>query len=487
VIDLLISHGIVITMDPERRVIENGAVAILGDRIVAVGPTEMVLRSHPQAQRVIKASLKVVLPGFIDGHAHAGHGLVKTMGTDTGEAWYQAVEQIYTEGSTEAFWEAEALLSALERLKCGTTTGVSYLGGGESIMRTDDPAYGAAYCRAVAQVGNRAFLAVGPGRPPFPRRYAQWTGQDWREVMVSFEQQLATCETLIQGWHGQADGRLRLCLCFPTHKPDSDSLSPAEFQLLRTQAQATRNLSRQYKLLFTQDGHTQGTIQFAHEQLDLLGPDVFLSHCTNLTSEEIDICRRTDTRVVHNPSAIFSILGRCPVPELLDAGVTVMLGSDGTAPDRSYDMFRHMFQCMHYHRTYYHDPSYLPPGKALEMVTIDAAQGLGLAHELGSLEPGKKADLILVDLYKPHTYPLNMPVYRTVYFANGADVDTVIVDGKILMEQRVVQTVDEAKVLDMAQRETEAMLERTGLRHLLEIPDGFWGHSRFPNRGPKSG
>ena len=174
-----------------------------------------------------------------------------------------------------------------------------------------------------------------------------------------------------------------------------------------------------------------------------------------------------------------SIQGRCPVPELLDAGVTVMLGSDGTAPNRSTDMFRHMFQCMHYHRTYYHDPAYLPPGKVLEMTTTDAARGLGMEKEIGSLEVGKRADIILVNMFKPHLYPLNMPVYRVIYFASGGDVDTVIVDGKILMENRIVKTVNEEEVLERAQREAEAMFDRMQLRHLLKTPDRFWGHSRY--------
>jgi cytosine/adenosine deaminase-related metal-dependent hydrolase len=167
------------------------------------------------------------------------------------------------------------------------------------------------------------------------------------------------------------------------------------------------------------------------------------------------------------------------VPELLDAGVIVMLGSDGTAPDRSYDMFRHMSLCMHYHRRHFQDTSYLPPGKVLEMATIDAAQALGRDSEIGSLEPGKRADLILVDMFKPHLYPLNMPVYRIAYFVNGADVDTVVVDGKVLMEGRKVLTMNEADVLEFAQRETEAMLDRTGFRHLTELPPKFWGHSRY--------
>ena len=167
------------------------------------------------------------------------------------------------------------------------------------------------------------------------------------------------------------------------------------------------------------------------------------------------------------------------MPELLDAGVTVLLGSDGVAPDRSYDMFRHMFQCMHYHRTYFHDPSYLPAGKVLEMVTIDAARGLGMEDEIGSLEAGKKADIILVDLYKPHLYPLNMAPYRIACYANGADVDTVFVNGKLLMENRQVKTVLESEVLDLAQTAIEKAIDRTGLQSLLEIPEHFWGHSRF--------
>jgi 5-methylthioadenosine/S-adenosylhomocysteine deaminase len=134
---------------------------------------------------------------------------------------------------------------------------------------------------------------------------------------------------------------------------------------------------------------------------------------------------------------------------------------------------------MHYHRTYYHDPTYLPPGKVLEMVTIDAARALGMEKEIGSLEVGKRADIILIDLFKPHLYPLNMPVYRIPYFVSGSDVDTVIVDGKVLMEKRQVKTVNESEILEMAQRETEAMLDRTQLRHLLQIPDRFWGHSKY--------
>jgi cytosine/adenosine deaminase-related metal-dependent hydrolase len=296
--------------------------------------------------------------------------------------------------------------------------------------------------------------------------------------MISFERQLATSETLIQRWHGKGDQEINICLMFPVYKPGTNGPDQPPEEV-KAQARAVRDLCRRYRVRFTQDAHMRGTIKVAHERLDLLGPDAFMSHCVDLSDEEIEICRRTETKIVHNPSARMSISGRCPVPELLDAGVTVMLGSDGSAPDRSYDMFRHMFQCMHYHRTYYHDSNYLPPGKVLEMATIDAARALGMEKEIGSLEIGKRADMILLDMFKPHLYPFNMPVFRVPYFANGADVDTVIVDGNVLMENRRVKTVAEDEVLEMAQRETEAMLDRTGLRALLETPDRFWGHSRY--------
>jgi 5-methylthioadenosine/S-adenosylhomocysteine deaminase len=470
--DILITGATIISMDPGRRVLENAAIAIVADRIVAVGPTQE-LEARYAASEVIDGTNKVVMPGLIDGHGHAGHGLVKSLGTDTGE-WYGATEVLYAKGSTVDFWRADALLTAVERLKFGVTTGLTYFGGGDSVMRTDDPRYGDAYLQAIDDVGVRWILAVGPRRAPFPRTYTHWDGDSSQDVEVTFEKQLEVTEYLIQNWHGKGDGRVNIAVMFPTHHPENGALSDAEMEDLVYRTNATRDLSREYGLLFTQDGHTTGTVKFAND-LGILGPDALLSHSTELTDEEIEICAQTNTRIVHNPSAIASINGRCPVTELLEVGVTVMLGSDGVAPDRSYDMFRHMFQAMRYHRRHFRDASVLPAGKVLEMVTIDAARALGMEDEIGSLEVGKRADLIMIDMMQPHLMPMNMPLYRIAYFANGNDVETVIVNGEILMRDREVLTVDEAQVLHLAQQEIDAALERTGLQHLVATPEGFWG------------
>ncbi|MBM3573883.1 MAG: amidohydrolase family protein, partial [Alphaproteobacteria bacterium] len=443
----------------------------------AVGPTAEIMARH-RASRVIDGARKAIMPGLIDCHAHAGHGLVKTMGGGRGDLWNEACGTIYTVGSTPDFWYAEARLAALERLKCGTTCGVSYLGGGDDVMRTDEPVYGERHCDGVAEVGVRSYVAVGPNRPPYPKRYASWQGMTRRDHEVTFQNQLDTCATLIDRCHGSANGRVRICLTFPVHHRELGPEQERQIDVIKLQARAVRDLGRRRKVLFTQDGHRNGSIAEAGTVFDLLGPDAFFAHSIELTERDIAMARDSDTRIVHNPSAIMSIRGRCPVPELIDAGVTVALGSDGTAPDRGADMFRHMFQCMHYHRRHFRDARILPQGKVLEMATIDAARTLGAAHELGSLEPGKKADIILIDMFKPHLYPLNMPVYRVVCFANGADVDTVIVDGQVLMEGRRVLTVDEADILDQAQREAALMIERIGGADLLAQPEWFWGASR---------
>jgi cytosine/adenosine deaminase-related metal-dependent hydrolase len=122
----------------------------------------------------------------------------------------------------------------------------------------------------------------------------------------------------------------------------------------------------------------------------------------------------------------------------------------------------------------------LPPGKVLEMITIDAARALGVEDELGSIEPGKKADLVLLDLFKPHLVPINMPLIRITHFANAADVDSVIVDGQILMRERKVESLDEVSVLENAEKEAMEMLKRSGLAHLTHEPATFWNQSGLP-------
>ncbi|NKC33357.1 amidohydrolase family protein [Falsiroseomonas selenitidurans] len=465
--DLLLRGGVVITMDPARRVLPDGAVAIKDGRIQAVGPRAEVEAAHPDAAQVIEARGRAILPGLIDGHAHAGHGLVKTLGNNDSAAWTEACRVIYTLASPPSFWRAEAKLAAFERLRFGVTTGVSLLGGGDSIGRVDDIAFTDAHAQATEAVGIRSILVLGPTRPPFPRPYV---GPDGVERPVSFEQQLDVITAGVETWHDK--GRVKVATLMPVYREAKHD--PAKVKEIERQGHLVREAGRSRGAAFHQDGHRQGSIEMADRMFGLLGPDAWLSHCTELTEADIETLVRTGASVVHNPSAIAAVRGYCPAPRMMEAGITVMIGSDATAPDRSGDMFRHMFQCIRLHQRHYRDETVLPPGKALEMVTIDAARGLGLGHEIGSLEPGKLADVITVDLSAPHMVPANMPVARVVYFANGHDVVDVVVGGDVLMRNRTCPQLDATEIATAAWRETDAMLDRAKLRHLA-VEDPGWG------------
>jgi len=467
----------VITVDKDRRVLMDGAVAIEKDRILDVDETEKIVKSY-EADIVIDAAKMAVLPGLFDGHAHAGHSLLRTLGMHN-ETWYKACNDIYAEGSTEEYWAADAALLNLERLKFGTTTGITFFGGGDSIMRVDDPKYAAKHCDEAEKIGIRTYLAVGPRRPPYPNRFAEWHGAEKREYIVSVEKQLEVCEAIIHENHGRANNRINIAMMFPTPHPERKPIVGEALEHLKYVAGLTNELRRKYDLMLTMDGHNTSTIKFCHEELDMSGPECVYNHSTELLEEEIKLCAETCTNISHSPSAVASMIGRCPVPELIEAGVNVVMASDAGAPDRSFDMFRHMFQCKRYHGRHFRDSNVLPPGKILEMTTIDGAKALRLEDQLGSLEKGKKADIILVDLNKPHFYPLNMPVDKITYFANGNDVDTVIVDGEILMQGLEVKTVDEYKIMEDAQEQLELALGRVDSSSLYDLTENYWRKSHY--------
>ena len=200
-----------------------------------------------------------------------------------------------------------------------------------------------------------------------------------------------------------------------------------------------------------------------------------------MLEEEILILKKTGAHASHCPYAINAIGQYCPAPELIDAGASVSLGSDAPAATTNppFDQFMVMRGAQWLQMVRFKDPNVMPPGKLIEMVTIDGAKAFGLDKQIGSLEPGKKADIILVDMFKPHLVPIFTEWDRIVFEASGHDVDTVMVDGKVLMEHRKVKTVDEVKVMEKAQEEAEKMVEKAGVQPFMKIHERFWGHSRY--------
>lgn len=479
-IDLMIHAGLAVTMDDGRRVIEDAAIAVSGGRILAIGPKEEVERRFPHAAETVGGPFMAALPGFIDGHSHCGHGLVRTLGGDDYSIWRIACRDIYLGAATVDFWRADARLSALERIKAGVTTTASYLGGGDENNRSDTPLIAQNYADAFTSVGPRLVLGIGPTRPPYPRTFVQFDGEAPRPVEVDFETQLSVCRSVLESL---PNDRVKVAITAPVVNPDLHG--GPHFDELCDVARRMKALAEEYGAVLMIDGVTGGTPSYARG-LGILNERTLLSHSINLQPDDIAAIVESGATVAHNPMSGSAVWGRCPVPELLSAGARVIVASDGLAPDSGADMFRVMRQCMHYNRTASGDMHVLPPGKVMTMTTIEPARFFGLSSRLGSLETGKVADIALVDLRQPHLYPGKMPLFQLAYSGTGHDVDTVVIDGKVAMRGRKVVGVDEDAILDAARLETERALERAGLTHLLETPASFWSkaYDRPPYVGP---
>ena len=472
-LDLLIHDATLITMDEHRRVLRHTSIGILGKRIHVICAAKEA--KDFAAKKTLGGAKRLVIPGLIDTHAHAGHGLTKTLGTGgagmSGD-WDDFMEGIYFRGTTTDFWKAEARLSGLERLKFGVTTGMSMLG---SYPRYDDLVYAQAHVEGMVDVGLRDILGIGPPNPPFPKTFVDWNGADrGPEKVFSHADAFDKTRDAVKRFHG-GHGGLTLCYPTPSGVGYRDGLTREE---LVQQNAAMKAISEEFGVPV--HGHAyQGDILYAYNQFDILGPNLSLAHVTGISDEEIRILADTGTHVLSGPMTNAYINARCPVVELLNQGVNVAFCTDASAPNRTYDLLEKLRVGLWLHRSHFKDADVLTAGKALEMITIDAARALGLDAELGSLEEGKKADVVVIDALKPHLYPLWQEPLRIVYQASGHDVDTVIVDGRIVMENRIAQTVDEAAILADAQKEAEKMLDRTGFHKSAELPARFWRSTHY--------
>jgi len=477
-VDILIENGTIITMDKERRIIERGSVAILEDRIVDIGKES---ETKYDADKVINAKNKVVMPGLIDAHGHAGHGLIKTICEHSSNEWEAFADRVYRHFTTKESWYVEGLLSAAEKLKFGTTCGVSFLGGGVT-FRSDDPVFADMHAKAIEDAGIRGIFGIGPSGLYYPlgsTGFSTYQGAERVESEVTFENSLKITETVLRKWSRPGKGRVHACLALNRVSPSSKEAKAEEIDAIAGQAAEIRRLADNYKVSIMSHAHG-GEVEFAYRNHPFsLGSDVQLVHCDGISEAEIAILAKTGTKVIHCPSARAIIAKRCPVVELLDAGINVAIATDGSAPDRSFCLFKDMRLAMRLQQTHFGSSNYLPPGKILEMVTIDAAENLGLSSLIGSLEVGKKADVILLDMMKPHLVPFFMPVHRVVYEALGTDVDTAIVDGKILMQNRQLKSLDEEEVLRKAQHEAERIVNENQCWDYMRPPKGFWGCSKY--------
>jgi 5-methylthioadenosine/S-adenosylhomocysteine deaminase len=197
---------------------------------------------------------------------------------------------------------------------------------------------------------------------------------------------------------------------------------------------------------------TYGKTPVAHlNSLGMFNFPVLAAHCVHLTEEDIAVLAKNKVSVVHNPESNMKLAsGIAPVPEMLQAGIPVAIGTDGASSNNNLDMLQEMRSCAFLHKVNTFNPTAIPAYKALEMATLNGARALWMDKELGKIQPGYKADIVLISLQEAHMIPRYDIIANLVYSAQAADVQTVIINGKIIMEDRVIKTFDEKEVLQQA-------------------------------------
>ena len=431
----------------EKAVIRGGAIAIENKEIIDIGKTNELKRKYSRYEK-INAEGKVILPGFINTHQHAAMSLLRGYADDYPlgewlEKWIWPVEKHMTGKDIYV----GALLTALESLMSGiTTVNTMY-----HYMDDWNEA------KAFVEAGIRGVI----GHVCF----------SWRK-----EEDLKALRNLVGKWHNAAEGRIRATV--DPHAPYT--VDPEYMKELR---EITRELNEKYAsqenpiiwhihLAETEDEAKKvekafgvkiksGVVKYL-DDLGVLGEDVIAAHCVYLTNEDIKSLAKNDVKVSHNPISNLKLgSGVSPVQKLIENKITVSLGTDSPCSNNTADLFNVMKIAAILHKGINKNPTLLPAEKIIRMATIEGAKALHWEREIGSIEIGKKADIIIVNLRKPHLTPIHNEISHIVYAAKPHDVDTVIVDGKIIMENRKVETLNVEKVMDMAEKTKNELLSRS--------------------------
>lgn len=481
-IDLLLLNGTIITMDEDRRIINNGAVAIRDSRIVDIGDSDELSTKYIDASQIIDCKHKLILPGFIDVHAHAGHSLFKALAYDSISYWMPIMTETYHNQTTDDFWYYEAKLAALERLKFGVTCGLSVMSNSQ---RSDSHEICVNHAKGYSEIGVRDIIAVGPSNPPYPRKFSRIINGKKTEKYFSFEEIMEQAEQSISATNHSHNDTVRAFISpfvlVTSVNPSSMTDPDMATQLTkhdRLMMQRVREIAKKYNTRIHTEAFGGMIHMAAGDENALLGPDVHIQHCTGISYDEARILAETGTHVSSSPSA-GQLINRCPVVELIEFGANVAISTDGNSPAVSFDMLNAARKTQLVHQGALRDRYYMPPGKLLEMITIDAAKAIGWDHEIGSIEIGKKADVITINMHQAHLYPNNMPVHKLILYANGHDVYDVIMNGKVKMLNRIVLSVNEFDVIEEANEEAIRTIERADLSKYLEPCDTFWKSTRM--------
>ena len=446
---IAIEDGLVVTMDREDRLIQGGRVIIEGGEIVTVEPSDGVRVRG--CDSVINASGKIVLPGLINAHTHLCMVYGRTIGPERRLLeWLDLLMPLMAAMDDEALYVAE-LLGCVENIKNGNTSVV------ENIFmppRNDVSPEDTAF-RALRDSGIRGTVARATETRHFDPRFCE-----------TAEEQAKHVERLAASWHGSEGDRLRLSIgpLLPwvideNGFRDTRRIARENGLSLHMHVAESSEFNRLVALHF---GREIRQVELLHE-VGCLGPDVQAVACSDVSAREIELLAASGTAVLFDsPTRLFWGTGFPPIRDFLTAGITCGVATNGAAANCGQDLFESMKYSCATAKTAAHDPCALTAERVLRMATVEGARAIG-RPEVGSIEVGKRADLITVEARQPHLAPLFDPKKALVYSARGSDVRDAVIDGRIVMIDRKLLTVDEGALLEEAERTARRCAARAGI------------------------
>jgi 5-methylthioadenosine/S-adenosylhomocysteine deaminase len=420
--DTVLMGGRVVTMDERRTVLPDGGLALRDGAITAVGSRNTIAAAY-RAPRIIDTSDTLIIPGLIDAHTHIPMTLFRGLADDLPlHTWLE-----------QHVWPAERRFIRPETVGWGTRLGVAELLRSGVTTICDMYFYEDDVAAVVDELGGRAVLG---------QAFFDFTGPQGLDV----EQNVAYAEAFIARWRGHP----RIVPALAPHAPYT--VSPDLYHRLHALAER-HDVPLLTHLAETRDEERDIRARYGRSStrhlanLGVLDQRLVAAHCVWVDGEEIELLAAAGTGVVHNPRSNLKLgSGIAPVPDMLRAGIRVALGTDGAASNNELDLFSEIQMAALIHKGVRLDPLAVPAAAALEMATIGGARALRLDRLIGSLEVGKRADLVVIDLDEDSLVPLYDPVSHLAYAVEAADVRTVLVDGRVVFENGRLTTADEREI-----------------------------------------
>ncbi len=437
---ILIANGTVVTMNDVGEVL-HADVFVRGDRVEAIGTVP------DRADHVIDASGCLVLPGFVQTHVHLCQTLFRNLADDLSLLdWLRERIWPLEAAHDEVSLRASARLGIAELLLGGTTTILDM-----GTLHNEDVLFEEAERLGIRAVMGKAMMDAETGGNRFLRE--------------TLQQSLRETERLIREWHGAADGRLRYAVAPRFAVTASDNLLRSAVELarekgVRLHTHASENRD-EVKLIRERTG--RGNVEYLHD-LGFSGPDVCLAHCIWTSEAERRLLADTGTNVLHCPSANLKLgSGIASIPEYLASGVRVTLGADGAPCNNNLSVFQEMRLAALIQKPRL-GPEAMPAEAVVRMATVEGARALGLGDEIGSLEPGKKADIVVMRANRVHQVPSASVYSQIVYASRASDVEAVLVDGRVLVREGRLTVDDEEEIAAEAAQQARRVAERASLR-----------------------